>query len=200
FFSGSPKNEAGPVIDNTAPTFTWAEACPVAPAIQSAIAAATVFAYAGMTVPSRPALGRVRRQTTMVSQGGGSRLHAALLELSMLLSPTAVHLGDSNADCASRRRVVTQWRFRPSVRSPQPVADAGLRQNIVRALGIGFDLLPELPDIDAQVLCVGEVVPQFAEQEFVGEHFAGMLHQHAQKLVLLGGELHLLLAHLHDTP
>ena len=41
--------------------------------------------------------------------------------------------------------------------------DAGLRQNIVRALGIGFDLLPELPDIDAQVLCVGEVVPQFAE-------------------------------------
>jgi len=42
----------------------------------------------------------------MVSQGGGSRLHAALLELSMLLSPTAVHLGDSNADCAGRRRVV----------------------------------------------------------------------------------------------
>jgi len=27
----------------------------------------------------------------MVSQGGGSRLHAALLELSMLLSPTAVY-------------------------------------------------------------------------------------------------------------
>jgi len=27
----------------------------------------------------------------MVSQGGGSRLHAALLELSILLSPTAVH-------------------------------------------------------------------------------------------------------------
>jgi hypothetical protein len=27
-----------------------------------------------------------------------------------------------------------------------------------------------------------------------------MLHQHAQKLVLLGGELHLLVAHLHDTP
>jgi len=50
-----------------------------------------------------------------------------------------------------------------SVRRPQPVADAGLRQNIVRALGIGFDLLPELADIDAQVLCVGEVVPQFAE-------------------------------------
>jgi hypothetical protein len=49
------------------------------------------------------------------------------------------------------------------VRRPQPIADAGLRQNTVRALGIGFDLLPELTYIDAQVLCVGEVVPQFAE-------------------------------------
>ena len=45
------------------------------------------------------------------------------------------------------------------VRRPQAVADAGLGQNIVRALGIGFDLLPELAHIDAQILCVGEVIP-----------------------------------------
>src|SRR3989442_15004281 len=75
------------------------------------------------------------------------------------------------------------------VRRPQTVADAGLGQNIVRALGIGFDLLPELPHIDPQVLRVREVIPQLAEKELVGEHLAGMLHQHAQKLVLLGGEL-----------
>jgi hypothetical protein len=32
----------------------------------------------------------------------------------------------------------------------------------MRALGIGFDLLPQLPNIDAQILRVGEIAPQLA--------------------------------------
>jgi hypothetical protein len=60
-----------------------------------------------------------------------------------------------------------------------------LRQNILRLLVIGFDLLAELAHVDPQILRVGEIVPQLAEQELVGEHLAGMLHQHAQQVVFL---------------
>src|SRR5262249_28275750 len=64
----------------------------------------------------------------------------------------------------------------------QTIADAGFRQHILRALGIGFDLLSQLSHIDAQVLRIGEIVPQLAEQEFMGQHLARMLHQHAQEV------------------
>src|SRR5262249_12620943 len=89
---------------------------------------------------------------------------------------------------------------RASVGRSQAVADPRLRQDIMRTLGIGFDLLPQLPHIDAQILRVREVIPQLAEQELVGEHLAGVLHQRAQKLVFLGGQFYLLVTHLHDAP
>jgi hypothetical protein len=42
---------------------------------------------------------------------------------------------------------------------PQPVPDPRLRQHELRALGVGFDLLAELADIDAQILRVRQFVP-----------------------------------------
>ena len=73
-----------------------------------------------------------------------------------------------------------------SIRRPQPVADAGLGEDVVRALGIGLDLLPQLAHLDAQILRIGELVPQLAEQISMRQHLAGVLHQHAQELELLG--------------
>ena len=81
----------------------------------------------------------------------------------------------------------------------QAIADPGLGQNVVRPLGIGLDLVPQLPHVDPQILRIGQVVPQFAEQELVGQHLAGMLHEHTQQLVLLGRQLHLLVRDLDDT-
>ena len=67
-------------------------------------------------------------------------------------------------------------------------------RDVLRALGIGFDLLPQLPHIDPQILRIGQIIPQLAEQELVGQHLAGVLHEHAQQVVFLGRELHLLVA------
>ena len=61
----------------------------------------------------------------------------------------------------------------------QTVADAGLGEDILRTLRIGFDLLPQLPHIDAQILRVGQIIPKLAEQEFMRQHLAGMLNQYA---------------------
>ena len=44
----------------------------------------------------------------------------------------------------------------------------------MRPFEIGFDFLPELPHADPQILVIGHLVPQFAEQELVGQHLAGM--------------------------
>ena len=41
----------------------------------------------------------------------------------------------------------------------QPIADAGLGENVLRLFGIGFDLLPQLAHIDPQILRVGQIVP-----------------------------------------
>ena len=46
-----------------------------------------------------------------------------------------------------------------SVRSPEAIPDSGFGQHEARPLRIGLDLLPELPDIDAQILRVGDFVP-----------------------------------------
>ena len=73
-----------------------------------------------------------------------------------------------------------------SVRRPQPIANSGFGENEVRAFGVGFDLLSDLPHIYPQVLRIGKVIPQFTKQEFVREYLAGVLYEHAEKIVLLG--------------
>ena len=67
------------------------------------------------------------------------------------------------------------------------------------SFGIGLDLLPELAHVDAQILCVGQLIPQFAEKELVSQHFTGMLHQHAQEIVFLRRQLHVLVSSLDNT-
>ena len=90
-------------------------------------------------------------------------------------------------------------RVRFSVRLPPPIADFWFLREMVRTLRIGLYLLPELPHVNAQVLRIGQIVPQLCEQEFVGEHLAGVLHEHAQQVILLGRELHLPVGHFDDT-
>src|SRR5271157_827477 len=79
-----------------------------------------------------------------------------------------------------------------SIGGAQPISDPCLRENVLRPLGIGFDFLAKLPHIDSQILRIGRLVPQLSEQEFVSEYLPCMLHQHAQKLVLLGRKLYIL--------
>src|SRR5712671_2056763 len=43
------------------------------------------------------------------------------------------------------------------------------------------------------------MVPQFSEQKLVCEDFAGVPHEHAQKLVLFGGKFHLVVAHFDNA-
>ena len=69
------------------------------------------------------------------------------------------------------------------VRRTQPVTDSRFGENVVRPFRVGFDLLAKLADIDSQILGIGQIVPQFAEEEFVGEYLAGMLNQHPQQIV-----------------
>ena len=45
------------------------------------------------------------------------------------------------------------------IRGAQAIADTGFGQNISRTFGIGLDLLPELPNINAQILCVRQRIP-----------------------------------------
>src|SRR5262249_61239285 len=77
------------VSDHRDPTVTWAEARPVAPASQSAIAAATVFADACLTVPSRSCAGSHSTANYHGFARSWQCACAALLELPMLLSPAA---------------------------------------------------------------------------------------------------------------
>src|SRR5262249_37779953 len=63
----------------------------------------------------------------------------------------------------------------PLIRRPQPIADPRLGQDKLRAFGIGFDLLSELADKDAQILRVRQFVPELLQQEAMGQHLAGML-------------------------
>jgi hypothetical protein len=43
------------------------------------------------------------------------------------------------------------------------------------------------------------VIPEFAEQELVGQDLTGMLHQQAQQVVLLRRQLHLGILHPDDA-
>src|SRR5262245_11524227 len=88
----------------------------------------------------------------------------------------------------------------PSVRRLQPIADAGLGQNVFWARGVRLDFVSQLPDIDAQILRVNARGPKLLEQELMGQYLARVLNQEAQKVVLLGRKLHALAANLNDAP
>src|ERR1700686_4754019 len=94
---------------------------------------------------------------------------------------------------------MTKARASALILRPQPISDSGFGQNELRTLRVGFDLLPELSHIDPQILRVGHFVPQFLQEKAVGQHLAGMLHQHAQQFVFLWRELDVLLADLDDA-
>ncbi len=47
----------------------------------------------------------------------------------------------------------------PLIRRAQAIADAGFSQHVLRSLGIGFDLLPELAHIDPQILRIRQLIP-----------------------------------------
>src|SRR5712671_3342498 len=87
-----------------------------------------------------------------------------------------------------------------SVCCAQAISDPCFRQDVLRTFRIRLDLLPELPDIDTKILRVREVTPQFPQQESVRQHLAGMLNKHAQELVFLRRQLHLLIAGLDNAP
>jgi hypothetical protein len=70
---------------------------------------------------------------------------------------------------------------------------------VLWTFSIGLNLLSELSHVDSEILSVCTFVPQFSEQEPVGEHLASMLHEHAQKLVLLGRQLHVLLPYFDNA-
>src|ERR1700752_1248446 len=89
---------------------------------------------------------------------------------------------------------------RRSIGGAQPVTDSGFCEDVMRALGIGFDLLPKLADIDAQILRVGEIAPQLAQQEFVGKNLAGMLHKHTKQFVFFWRKFDFFIANFDDPP
>jgi hypothetical protein len=58
--------------------------------------------------------------------------------------------------------------------APKAIADAGLCQNVARLLRIRLDLLPQLLDVDAQILDVRRYLSDLPKDELVGQHFAGV--------------------------
>src|SRR6476661_7224036 len=86
-----------------------------------------------------------------------------------------------------------------SVRRLKPIADAGFRQNVLRPCRVGLYLVPELPDIDAEILRVNACGPKFLEKELMGQNLACVLNQQTQQLILLRRKLHLLAAALDDA-
>jgi hypothetical protein len=61
-----------------------------------------------------------------------------------------------NAKYGIARRALQACR---SSGGAQPVTDASFGKDILRALGIGLDFLPQLSDIYAQILRVGQIAP-----------------------------------------
>jgi hypothetical protein len=58
----------------------------------------------------------------------------------------------------------------------KPITDARLGQNEPRALRIGFDLSPQLSDVNPKVLRVDQFVPKLTAQNFLRHHLTGVLH------------------------
>src|ERR1700710_1199250 len=71
------------------------------------------------------------------------------------------------------------------IRCTQPVANPGFGQDELRTLRVKLDLLPQLAHIDPEILGVGHFIPQLLQEKPVGQHLAGVLHQHAQQIILL---------------
>src|SRR4051812_2589871 len=82
----------------------------------------------------------------------------------------------------------------------QPIANPSLGQNQLRTLRVGFQFLAKLSDIDAQILRVGQFVPERVEKKSMGQHFAGMLDQHPQQLVLLRRQFDVPVTDFHQSP
>src|SRR5262245_33231142 len=106
------------------------------------------------------------RISAAILPGGNSSLAAARWDtswstrvVSAARMPVTVSRGERNALTPMGAPVAKQRQARSMqllLRRPQPIADPGLRQYVMRPLGIGLDLLPQLPHIDPQVLRVGE--------------------------------------------
>ena len=79
-----------------------------------------------------------------------------------------------------------QVSARPSVGRTKAIADARFSQDILWPFRISFDLLPELANVDPELLGVDGLIPQFADQKLVGEDLARMLHENPQEIVFLG--------------
>src|ERR1017187_9092501 len=75
----------------------------------------------------------------------------------------------------------------------QTIADAGLSGEQFRLRGVGLQFLPQVSQIDAQVVGLLDIVrpPNLAENLTVCEHFPGMLDKESQERVFSGGQLHL---------
>ena len=85
------------------------------------------------------------------------------------------------------------------IRTFQPIANPLLCEDELGLLRYCFQFLPQCADVDAQVLNIGLGTPDLAQDEFVGEHLAGMRDQQAQQVVFARRELHLLTADSDDA-
>src|SRR4051812_23821387 len=95
----------------------------------------------------------------------------------------------------------TSRRYRPGaclIWCAQTVADSRFGQDVFGTFRIGFHFLSQLAHIDAQILGVSMLIPELVEQEFVGQHLAGMLHQKTQEIVLFWRKPHLAFPQLDD--
>jgi hypothetical protein len=73
-----------------------------------------------------------------------------------------------------------------SVCRPQTIADPGFGQDMARAIGIRFQLLAKLADVDAEILDIASASPDFPHDHPMGEHLAGVEYQQPQNVVFLG--------------
>src|SRR5262245_17016418 len=105
-----------------------------------------------------------------ISRLAEARAASVLSRVNLSLHGTSMHT--LRGDSIALMSIVGFMRWRRSLRRPEAVADAGFRQEILRPLRILLDLASQLAHVDAQVLRVGRLIPQLAQQEFVRQHLA----------------------------
>ena len=78
---------------------------------------------------------------------------------------------------------------RQLILADQPVADAGLGDEQLRLGRVRFQFLPQVRQIDAQVVGLLDRVraPDLAEYLAVGQHLPGVLDEESQEVVFRGG-------------
>ncbi|CCV16199.1 hypothetical protein MESS4_830419 [Mesorhizobium sp. STM 4661] len=81
----------------------------------------------------------------------------------------------------------------------QAVSDAGFGRDVAWLVGRFLDLLPELADIDPEILHVGRIAPDLFQQKLVCEDLACVLYQDAQYVVFLRRQLYLPVLDLDDA-